>query len=75
MLTSLVNRTPSLHGFQKMEQQDNDVLYPSGKGCKGIDQRVLAEQKEGRMLSAERSVNWCKALRGINNTRICGKTC
>lgn len=75
MLTYLVNQTPSLHGFQKMKQQDKDFLYPSGQGREGIVQPVLAEQEEGRMLSAERSVNWCKALRGINNTRICGKTC
>lgn len=54
MLTYLVNQTPSLHGFQKMKQQDKDFFYPSGKGCEGIVQRVLAEQKAG-----------CSQLRGV----------
>ena len=54
MLTYLVNQTSSLHGFQKLKQRDNDFSYPCGKGRKGIDQRVLAEQKAG-----------CPQLRGV----------
>lgn len=53
MLTYLVNQTPSLHGFQKMKQQDKDFLYPSGKGCEGIVQPVLVEQDRQDALSWE----------------------
>lgn len=54
MLSYLVNQTSSLHGLQKLKQRDKDFLYPCGKGCKGIDQRALAEQKAG-----------CPQLRGV----------